>query len=940
MKVKNIYTPVFLYLLLWGSTAFAQPVQGRVNDGSGQWLPGVSVILLNAGDSSQVKGTTTNAEGSFLITNIPQGRYLLKATFIGYENYFRSVDLKGETFLAGTITLREKSKQLGEVVVKELMPVASQKGDTTEYNAGAFKVNKDANAEDLVSKMPGVTMQDGKAYAQGEEIKKVLVDGKEFFGDDASIALKNLPAEIIEKVQVFDKASDQSQFTGFKDGNTDKTMNIITKNGKSNGTFGKVYAGYGTSDRYLAGGNINFFQGARRISLIGLSNNVNQQNFSSQDLLGVSSGNSGGQRAGFGGMGRQGGGGPPGGGPRGGGGGNTSNFLVGQNNGINTNNSIGFNYIDTWGKKWKVNGSYFFNNTSNSTVSDINREYFLSDSTSQFYRESSRSSSSNYNHRMNLRMEYTIDSMNSLIITPALSMQKNRTEKLLSGATASNEGTLLNSTGNSTMNNNTGYNFSNSFLYRHRFGKEGRTISANLSTSVSDRDGSGNLESDTYTAAGDSSYMTSQQSRNATNTYSLSSNINYTEPIGKKAQLMLNYAPSYSENLSDRQTRNPDPGTQEYTNLDSALSNRYRNTSTTQRGGTALRYRGTRLSLSASLDYQSVSLDGRQSFPRSLLTQHTFNNWMPGATMEFRFTKKTNIRFNYNTSTSLPSITQLQDVIDNSNALQLSAGNPDLQQQYSHSLGGNFGTVSPSGTRTFFVFVSGSLSENYISNSSFTATQDTVLGNGIVLSQGGQLTRPVNLEGYRSLRSFLVFGFPFAKIRSNINVNGGVTYTRLPGLINNISNFSNSYTMNSGLMLSSNISENIDFRISYNSSYNIVNNSIQTSSNQDYYSGVASARINLVPAKHFVLNSDASYTHYVGLNSAYNPKILLWNAGVGYKFMKNEAAEIRLSVYDLLNQNQSLARNVTNTYIEDIQTQILKQYFMLTFTYNLRNFKS
>jgi hypothetical protein len=920
MKVKNIYTPVFLYLLLWGSTAFAQPVQGRVNDGSGQWLPGVSVILLNAGDSSQVKGTTTNAEGSFLITNIPQGRYLLKATFIGYENYFRSVDLKGETFLAGTITLREKSKQLGEVVVKELMPVASQKGDTTEYNAGAFKVNKDANAEDLVSKMPGVTMQDGKAYA--------------------SIALKNLPAEIIEKVQVFDKASDQSQFTGFKDGNTDKTMNIITKNGKSNGTFGKVYAGYGTSDRYLAGGNINFFQGARRISLIGLSNNVNQQNFSSQDLLGVSSGNSGGQRAGFGGMGRQGGGGPPGGGPRGGGGGNTSNFLVGQNNGINTNNSIGFNYIDTWGKKWKVNGSYFFNNTSNSTVSDINREYFLSDSTSQFYRESSRSSSSNYNHRMNLRMEYTIDSMNSLIITPALSMQKNRTEKLLSGATASNEGTLLNSTGNSTMNNNTGYNFSNSFLYRHRFGKEGRTISANLSTSVSDRDGSGNLESDTYTAAGDSSYMTSQQSRNATNTYSLSSNINYTEPIGKKAQLMLNYAPSYSENLSDRQTRNPDPGTQEYTNLDSALSNRYRNTSTTQRGGTALRYRGTRLSLSASLDYQSVSLDGRQSFPRSLLTQHTFNNWMPGATMEFRFTKKTNIRFNYNTSTSLPSITQLQDVIDNSNALQLSAGNPDLQQQYSHSLGGNFGTVSPSGTRTFFVFVSGSLSENYISNSSFTATQDTVLGNGIVLSQGGQLTRPVNLEGYRSLRSFLVFGFPFAKIRSNINVNGGVTYTRLPGLINNISNFSNSYTMNSGLMLSSNISENIDFRISYNSSYNIVNNSIQTSSNQDYYSGVASARINLVPAKHFVLNSDASYTHYVGLNSAYNPKILLWNAGVGYKFMKNEAAEIRLSVYDLLNQNQSLARNVTNTYIEDIQTQILKQYFMLTFTYNLRNFKS
>ena len=274
-------------------------------------LPGVNVVLTSLIDTTLQAGSISDETGFFRVTVPRQGPYRMRLSFVGFESLQQYVRVPPEGRDIGVLRMAKATLPLDQITVEARQERVVQKGDTTEYNADAFKVNPDANAEDLVAKMPGIVVEDGSVQAHGEDVKKVLVDGREFFGDDPTAALRNLPSEIIDKIQVFDKLSDQSEFTGFDDGNSEKTINIITRPGRSNGQFGKVYGGYGSEDRYMGGGNVNVFDDARRISVIGLSNNVNQQNFAMEDLLGVV-GNVRGRR-GFGG-GQRGGGMRPGGG--------------------------------------------------------------------------------------------------------------------------------------------------------------------------------------------------------------------------------------------------------------------------------------------------------------------------------------------------------------------------------------------------------------------------------------------------------------------------------------------------------------------------------------------------------------------------------------------------------------------------------------------------
>ena len=260
-------------------------------------LPGAHVQLLYPWEE-EVQSTVTDDKGQFVLKEVEKGGYQLKISFLGYADLVQEVTLTNEDKDLGQLLVSEGSVNLDAVEVKEKLPLAQQNGDTTSYNANAFKTLKDATAEDMIKKMPGVIENNGRLQVQGENVGRVLVDGKEFFGNDPNAALKNLPSEVISKIQVFDQASDQAQFTGFNDGNTTKTINIVTKSGISNANFGKLYAGYGTDERYQVGGNTSFFDGNRRISIIGQTNNINRQNFASEDLLGVVGNNGrGGARA-------------------------------------------------------------------------------------------------------------------------------------------------------------------------------------------------------------------------------------------------------------------------------------------------------------------------------------------------------------------------------------------------------------------------------------------------------------------------------------------------------------------------------------------------------------------------------------------------------------------------------------------------------------------
>ena len=906
-------------------------INGKLIDEYKQPAIGSSVFLLKT-DSSFIKGTATDVEGQFNLENINSDNYILKILSLGYKPLFKSIQIKNQDLIIPTITLKQNLTNLKEVTVEAQQALATQNGDTTSFKANAYKVNKDATAEDLVSKMPGVTVLDGKVQAQGEEVKQVLVDGKRFFGDDASAVLKNLPAEVIDKVQVFDKKSDQSQFTGFDDGNASKTINIVTKAQFKNGVFGKVYGGYGYEDKFKGGGSVNIFKGDRRITVLAQSNNINEQNFSSEDLVGVSSSSSGGgggrRGGGQGGMGGMGGGNNP-----------SENFQSNTQNGINTTSLFGLNYADKWGKKTEVTASYFFNWTQNDSKSSLLQQYILGSNNGLVYNENNNTNSDNFNNRINFKIETKIDSMNSIVLQPKLSFQSNKGAKELLGLNTKEVVTLSN-TENSSSNNLSGYNISFPILYRHAFAKRGRTFSINATPTITKNSGE-NLLYTLNTYYRDTLYYgdtIDQKSKILKTGNSINGNVSYTEPLNKNNFLLVNYTVVYTDNYSSKRTFDKNYIDYKYADLDSTLTNVFKNQYQSQSGSLGYRYQKEKFNFSLNAAYQWAQLSKEQEIPTSYKLSKTFESILPSAQLQYKFSQKKNLRFNYRTSNNAPSIDQLQDVINNSNSLQLSTGNPDLKQDFQQNIFLRYSGVNTDKATSFFALIGGNYSNNYIGNSTLIANRDTTVYNDIFLQRGSQIIRPVNLDGYYSLRSFINYTFPIKKIKTNLSVNVSGNYNNVPGMINTNINYAKTATGGLGLVFSSNISEKFDFTLSSNSSYSNIQNTLQTSSNTNYFSQVSKLKITANPWKGLILQSEYSNTYYSGLTSAFNQSISLWNAAIGYKFLKNKQAELRLTVYDILNQNNSVSRTNTDSYIQDSQTNVLNRYYMLTFTYNFKKY--
>ncbi len=928
---------LFLGFLIVSVTAHSQSIKGKLADpADNKPLAGATLMLSSVKDSTSFRNTISDSTGVFKFEGLSSDSFFLKISSIGYDESKQIVAINDSVpnLDLKTLFFPKTTVQLGGVTIISKTPPVQQKGDTTQFNASQYKVNPDATVEDLIKKMPGITVgRDGTVTTQGEQVKKVTIDGRDFFGDDASAALKNLPSDVVDKIQVFDRLSDQAQVTGVDDGNSQKAINIVTKSGMKNGQFGRVFAGYGTDDRYSLGGNMSFFKNNRRISVVGLLNNINQQNFGSQDLLGVTSSGGGGR----GGGGPRGGGGGRGGGGFGGG---QDNFLVGQQSGISKTNALGINYSDKWGKKVDVSGSYFYNNSNNNNDQVLNRQN-LGQDTIRFYDENSISQSQNFNHRINMRLEYKIDSSNSLIISPSLNFQKNNSTNGYTAISSYNVGDIANESDNTTTNNRSGYNLRNNILYRHNFAKRGRTLSFNLNTAFNNNEGESFVLSETrfYKGGVQTDSTQNQFTDNLTRGYTISSNLTYIEPIGKKGQLQFSYAPSFSKNKADQQTFQYDPGDGKYSEFDISQSNKFENIVKTQNGGITYRLGNSRDNqFAVGVNVQQSKLESERIFPTTTFVNKTFSNILPNLQWSRKISPKSSFRLFYRASTNAPSVNQLQDVVNSSNVLLLSSGNPELKQQTSHFLSGRYTFTNTQKGQSLFANIFLQASQDYITNATFRASQDSVIQQGIVLKQGSQLIKPINLDGYKSLRSFLTYSMPVKFIKSNINLNAGFSYSKLPGQVNYVSSVTDNYTYSTGVGLASNINEYIDFNLSYSANFNTAKNDIQSQSNTKYVNQSTGAQLNLLSKSGWFIQNDVSNQSYTGLSAGFNQSFWLWNAAIGKKFLKSRAAELKLSVFDLLKQNQSISREITANYIQDTQSQVLQQYFMLTFTYSLKNF--
>lgn len=885
-----------------------------------QPVSAATITVLQRKDSSLVTFTMTNSRGEFTLANVPFGDYRLLVTHVSYHNvnkYFEISESEKDIDLAN-IELSDKNKVLEEVVVQAEAPPVTLIGDTVQYNAGSFKTKPNAVVEDLLKKMPGVQVEkDGTVKAQGQEVKKVLVDGKEFFGNDPKIATKNLPADAVDKVQVYDRQSDMAQLTGFDDGQSEKTINLKLKKDKKKGVFGKVNAGGGTEGRYQGRFNVNSFKGARQMSVIGMGNNTNAEGFSFMDILNFS-----------GGMSQLGGGSS---------GGNisinmSSNDALagamggGNNNAINTSWAGGANYNNIIGTKMEVQSNYFFNRYNPVTDQELRRQYILPDST-YFYNQHSRTNNLSYSNRFNLTYDYLIDSMHSLKFTPSLSWQNRKNQSLSEYETLSEELLRSNKGFSDNFSASDGYNFSGTLLFRKKFKRKGRTFSISLGSTLNESDGNGELESvNQFYKLGSLVRTDSINQRNITESELRSYNTRavYTEPLFKKSLLELSVSRNESHSVSDKITYDYDRNSGKHDMINPQLTNNYENVYGTTTAGIRVRTQKKKYNYSFGVTWQNADLEGtiKTGIKDSVIAK-SFYNLLPNARFQYNFTRFKNLQLDYRASTNQPSVSQLQPVPDISNPLNIRSGNPDLKQEYTHRVNVNYTGMNPFRNKSFFWF------------SSYSFTNNRIVNYDVIDSFGRKTTKPVNVDGVYNLNNDISVGWPLRIIKGTLNFNTGFGYSKTIQFINTVRNNIYNISIDPNLEVTKSFRDKFDLTVGAGFTYNKAKYSLQSSLNNSYFTQDYTIDAGWQLPKNFYLSTDFRYTISSQRSAGFNAKVPLWNASFSKLFLKYNRGELKLSVYDLLNENQAIVRNTNSNYIEDQNNRVLKRFFLLGFTYSL-----
>ena len=940
-------------LTLFAAAAFAQKggVTATVVDAdTGESVVGAVLTLTPVKTPEKKQYFTSAFKGAVSIPSLAYGEYSLSGAFLGYNNLDTTFRVSASKVSLGLLKLKP-GVQI-ETVVKEAKALrTSQKGDTVSYNAGAFKVVADADVEGLLKKMPGITVTDGAVEAQGETVKKVFVDGKEFFGEDVTTAIKSLPAEAVDRVEVYNKLSDAAEFSGMDDGEGYKALNIVTRPGMRQGQFGKLYAGFGydadteTEDKfkYIAGGNANVFSGDSRISFIGLFNNVNQQNFSFEDILGVSGGG-GGRRGGMG------------------------NYMVRPQSGVASVNAIGVNYSDTWGKRNQVTfqGSYFFNNTNTENRSTVEKWYeapMIPDTLST----NGYSDTKGYNHRFNARLEWKISENQNLMIRPRFSYQSNdpwsRTTGWQYGAPADG-GSGYSRTDNFSDALRHGYNVGTSAVYRAKLGKNGRTITLDGSFSYSDNTNNSNSWSnilatqpdrpavDPVTGVWDpANYTELRYLRNLapSSSYSLRGSFTYTEPVAKYAQVSLQYRISYNSQERDKRSFVTDDDTFTGGVLNPLLSNSYESGYLTQSVGPGFRFSKERNTFIANVYYQRSALDGQIVRDDAEKIKHAYNNMTYFMMGQLNINRENSLRLFVSSYTDSPSITDLQSVYDVSDAQNISHGNPNLKPTYSHRVNFHYTNSNVEKGRTFMWMFSMNTTLDYTAQHLVQRPGDITI-DGQAYSPNFYSTTE-NLDGYWQLRTHLSYGLPIGFLKSNFNVMAGVIYTKTPSMLGGtvdaatgmISGGERNDTKNMGYdfraVLGSNISENVDFTLSWNGTYNEATNSLNADKSKNrYFNHTAQGNLKVVFPLGFTFTASAAYSQYIGFTNDYSEDYLLCNVWLGKKVFRNKRGEVMVGVNDLFNQNRAFSRSTGSGYTQNSTNSVIGRYYMVQFNYNLRRF--
>jgi hypothetical protein len=933
----------------------ARQVSGSIVDSTKLSLPGSNIKLrTELGDSTI---TIADVDGKFSFPSVRGTKITLIISSIGYQGLTRRYALPADdkAIVLDPIILKSSTKQLGAVNIVGVNPVVFKGDDTVQYSVSAYKVRENAPVEDVLKKIPGVDVdKDGNVTAQGKQVTKVRVNGKDFFGGDVQSATKNLPADVIESVQVIDDYGDQANLTGIKTGEPNKILNFTIRKDKNYGYFGQATAGDGSDalpkapgvtndNRYM--GLVNFFKfkGDQQISVLGNLNNTNVNTFTYGSATGGASGGGGFSGGGGGGRGNA---------ARGGSTGSTTTA-----NGITNARSIGLNFRDQWGKAVSVYGSYSFTNNStftNSTTLQTNNSRIPSTNN-----QISQETSAPTNHRFTFNVEWKPDTLNYLKVTPTFSYTGtdvtsfDDVTSIRRDTATKTDVTNLKYTSNS-ISNSTAPNYGVSGFYNHRFKHSKRNLNIGFNASINKNSAFDNPIY-VYTAGlptAPENQVIYTDSR--TNTYGL--NLSYQEPIGKVSFLEFNYAYNNTFTSSDKETDTlytPNPDLYHQYDL---LSNNYNYTFTTNRFGLNYRIIKSKYNLTLGVGGQPSNLDGTNLKNGATTSISTFNI-IPAASFNYTFSKSQALRFNYNGSSNQPAFNQLQPVIDFSNALYPVQGNPNLMPEFNNNISlrynmfsfqtGNIFLVGANYTQTDHKIV-----QNIITYpSKFTAA--TLASNPTLKNlQNTNLIQYLNTDGYYTAGANFLYSKPWSERKYTLIFGGQFNYTNNIGFsqsvdsLNNITpiekNIAKTLTFAPQLRFRMNVTDVIDAELFSRFSLNKTNNSLNTpETNQNTNVRALDLGIN---GKNYVWKDwTLSYDYTKTLNYGYSSSIgiknpNIFNTYVERRFLKDHRGTLRFAAYDLFNENTGFSTVTNGSTITQTNVNRLGRYYLLTFTFRLQKF--
>jgi len=906
-------TASLLFILFFSFKSHGQliAVSGVVEDTVNQkGVQNAVVAVLYAKDSVLYKFVRTDAEGKYRLNNLKTGDYLIMTTHPYFAEVIFKLGIAGTETTIPKIALTSKSKLLEEVIVKTGSPIKI-KGDTTVYTADSFKVRAGANVQELLRKLPGITVdKDGKITAMGEQVKKVLVDGEEFFGDDPGIATKNLRADIVKEVEVFDKKSDQAAFTGIDDGIKDKTINLKLKDNAKKGYFGKAEAGTDFKNYYNNSVMANAFKGKRKIAAYGIMSNTGQTNLDWDDRNNY-------------------------------GGGMGDNMEV-QDNGdiLFTGGGGDDNYYGGRGgipQNW--NGGFHYSNKFNNNKQTLNSGYKITkvnspsgerNFTTNFTGDSSFNSNSiadgfstKLKQSLNLSFETNIDSSNSLKFTARGNLNNTKNSSNYFLKSTSDKLQPINSIERHTKGESDNSAFNTSLLWKHKFKKLARTLTLNVGYNLA------RTKSDTYLNSKNEYYKGGVLNSNDTtdleniknnNTNSFTTNITYTEPIAKDLFLSFNYAFALTGNENERTSFSKDLNNKYNVRIDS-LTNSFLFKQVSHKPGLSFRMVKKKYNYSVGLAVSNTSFK-QDNRTQNLFRKYSFTNFFPSASVYKKLSGNGGIRINYNGSTRAPSLDQLQPIVDNTDQVNQYIGNPDLNQSFTHNFNLNYNFYNVLQEKGMWMGIYG----NFVQNAFVNERNIDAFGKSI--------SRTVNANGNYYVNLYSNYNFKIKKpnIRISFGPNGNLS--------RNISFLNNQKAVNTnsnyGLRFGISKEKEKKYDISFNAEITRVNSksSINTGAQANYWQGSLSTDIEITLPYKFRFETDLNYrTKQKDSRFPAKNTFTTWNASLKRNLFKDKF-EAGISVNDILNENRGYDRTFSDNRYAETFYNTLQRFWMLTLTWN------